>query len=220
MDKDNLQIELCFIGWVSRSIFFGGLTPRSRRTSYRAEVVSAVRSSFTRTQVPAVHFPAGNRQETATAGAAKTSSWTGLLKGGNVLQQPEETSGSRTHEFRPQPLRFPRARRRNLVPALVSPAARRRCVSWGSPRTKAPLGSPDWESAVKRTFPKGSAPVSPPVGAQALPPHPPPQRINLLKSFLFNDAYLLKPFKRLFLRLFSISENECLYQFYCLSRQK
>ena len=51
-------------------------------------------------------------------------SWTGLLKGGN--------------KFRPQPLRFPRARRRNLVPALVSPASRRRCVSWGSPRTKAP----------------------------------------------------------------------------------
>ena len=64
--------------------------------------------------------------------------WTGLLKGGN--------------QFRPQPLRLPRARRLPRVPALVSPVSRRRCVFrrcvfwrcvfWGSPRTKAPLGSP------------------------------------------------------------------------------
>ena len=82
--------------------------------------MSAVRSSFTRTQVPAVHFPAGSRQETAreereeqtrtssglsrseqtgtrsgfsrsaTAGAAKTSSWTGHLK---ARRSPELVQG-------------------------------------------------------------------------------------------------------------------------------
>ena len=54
-------------------------------------------------------------------GAAKTSSWTGLLKDGNGLHWGELNSPPSPYEFRPQPLRFPRARRRNQVPALVSP---------------------------------------------------------------------------------------------------
>ena len=137
-------------------------------------------------EVPAVHFPATLRRKQRPQVlrqlrlgrgferlAVPLNSFRGLRRGcGNVLQQPEETSGSRTDEFRPQPLRFPRARRRNLVRGLcgtwfrtLNAPFRRlcrpcpwrrcvfrrcvfwRCVSWGNPRTKAPPLFPQNESA-------------------------------------------------------------------------
>ena len=164
-------------------------------------------------------------------------SWTGLLKGGNGLHwgetghfipgEPRNTSLMNSppspYEFRPQPLRFPRARRRNQVPALVSPVARRRCVFrrcvfWGSPRTKAPLGSPGMKAPLNGRSrrvphvlqwgefisPPRTPPCPPPLGAQALPPDPhgaqepelnsgyapPPQGIDRVDLGFF---FLIKP---------------------------